>query len=95
MDGSDGLGAIAADGNNGLDVIIADDNIATGLACLGATNETLGGSVWSAGVGEWVRSVAGLGGVGGGLKVFVDGFTAIGGLREVEFGGWPAAVKVE
>lgn len=74
MDGSGGLRAIPTDDSSELDAIAADSNSGLGAITtndsskLGAIGETLGGSVCSAGVGEWVRSVAGIGGVGGGLK---------------------------
>lgn len=54
---------------------------------LSAISETLGGSLRSAGEGEWVQLATSLGGVNGGLKVFVAGFIAISGLGEVEFKG--------
>lgn len=92
MNGSGGLwfkrslGAITADGSGAREAS-ADDSSAAGLACLSVIGETLDGWVRSVGVGEWVRSATGLGGVGNGLKVFVSGFTQIGELGEVEFGG--------
>lgn len=64
-----------------MDAIAADDS-----SRLGTIGETLSGSVLSTDVGELVRSATDLGGVNGGLKVFVGDFTAIGGHEEVEFG---------
>lgn len=50
---SNGLSAIAMDGNGAREAL-ADGNDAASLAYLGAIGETLGGSLRSACVGEWV-----------------------------------------
>lgn len=84
-DDNGGLGAIATD-DNGTWEASADGSNITSLVCLGVNGEALGGLVQSIGMYEWVWLAASLGGVGGGLKVLVGGFTTIGELGEVEFG---------